>query len=222
MNRSRNNGLDILKLIGSFLVVIVHGFEPGVGLREYLYLLGSYGIPVFFVVNGYLRSEGHIGRDLLKRYFRKYIIFVLVWSFFLSIPYVILENEFVFFALLKGGILGTGLLFHFWFFTAIIVIYIIIAILYKVFREDKIKQIIRKRHFILYVLGAFSVVFVFNFLLFKHKGVEVREIVPAPFRILTNCGYYMIGMHIGLLGEDFAKFIKKIFCHFQLHLFFHL
>ena len=59
--------IDLLKFLACFFVLLLHGIMPGEGVCEYVYLIGSYGIPLFFVVNGFLRSTKIIDLNLLKK-----------------------------------------------------------------------------------------------------------------------------------------------------------
>ncbi len=60
MQKNRNISLDLLKVLACIGVVLLHttmgGFkETGSwNLLAYLYYLGTYSIPLFFMVNGYL------------------------------------------------------------------------------------------------------------------------------------------------------------------------
>ena len=54
----RNLGLDLLKIFSCIGVVALHSTMPGFTLEQYnvsayLYYLGTYAIPLFFMVNGY-------------------------------------------------------------------------------------------------------------------------------------------------------------------------
>lgn len=60
MQKNRNISLDLLKVLACIGVILLHttmgGFkETGSwNLLAYLYYLGTYSIPLFFMVNGYL------------------------------------------------------------------------------------------------------------------------------------------------------------------------
>ena len=60
MHKTRNINLDLIKVLACIGVVLLHttmvGFkETGSwNLLAYLYYLGTYSIPLFFMVNGYL------------------------------------------------------------------------------------------------------------------------------------------------------------------------
>ena len=69
INKIRRYDIDLLKFIACVMVVILHGIEPGGGIQQIIYLLGSFGIPLFFVVNGYLLSQKYMTLNLQMRSF---------------------------------------------------------------------------------------------------------------------------------------------------------
>ncbi len=75
----RNSGIDILKVICSFLVICIHKRFLGVA-GEYIRALSRVAVPVFFIISGYylqMKSEDYMGRGGKKRLFKilKLIIF---------------------------------------------------------------------------------------------------------------------------------------------------
>ena len=60
MKKIRNINLDLIKIIACIGVVLLHTTMPGFKetgqwhYSSYLYYLGTYSIPLFFMVNGYL------------------------------------------------------------------------------------------------------------------------------------------------------------------------
>lgn len=60
MKKTRNINLDLIKVIACIGVVLLHTTMPGFketgqwNYSSYLYYLGTYSIPLFFMVNGYL------------------------------------------------------------------------------------------------------------------------------------------------------------------------
>mgnify|MGYP000580179921 CR=1 FL=1 len=60
MKKIRNTNLDLLKIMACIGVVLLHTTMPGFketricNYSSYLYYLGTYSIPLFFMVNGYL------------------------------------------------------------------------------------------------------------------------------------------------------------------------
>ena len=125
---SRNYSIDLMKLFASFLIVILHSIKPGEGIQEFIYLLGCYGIPLFFLVNGYLRCKKPIGWDIVYKFGKRYLFFISIWSLLLAIPYILIKRRLILVDIFIGALIGDGLLFHLWFLISLITIYIVLAI----------------------------------------------------------------------------------------------
>ena len=81
INKIRRYDIDLLKFIACIMVVILHGIEPGGGgIQQIIYLLGSFGIPLFFLVNGYLLSQKDIDFKFANGRLCKYFKFMLLWA----------------------------------------------------------------------------------------------------------------------------------------------
>lgn len=78
VEKRRNPTIDFLKLIACIMVVILHGVGVGDGMQEIIYLIGTYGIPLFFMVNGYLLAKKTIDISYAGRQALRYIIFILI------------------------------------------------------------------------------------------------------------------------------------------------
>lgn len=123
INKIRRYDIDLLKFIACIMVVILHGIEPGGGIQQIIYLLGSFGIPLFFLVNGYLLSQKDIDFKFANGRLCKYFKFMLLWAIICGIPFSIIEHRVMFFYLIKDAFCGKGLLFHLWFLAALIILY---------------------------------------------------------------------------------------------------
>ena len=168
-------------------------------MREWIYLLGTFGIPLFFLVNGYLLGN----RDLSFKYVLKkagrYLLFMAEWSLLLTIPYLI-KKEFRFFSLLKGAITGSDMLYHLWFLTGLIVIYLVLAIATVVCRAagSEVKEFVKKKSCLIWCIALLTVVFIANILMKIFTDAEIRDVIPAYLRIIDNGAYFVIGMHLKL------------------------
>ena len=67
--KERDLRLDLIKLIAALMVVILHTIENGGGgySQQCLYLLGTFGIPLFFAVNGYLMYDRDLSPPMYGR-----------------------------------------------------------------------------------------------------------------------------------------------------------
>ena len=88
MRKYRNINLDLLKVLACVGVVLLHttmgGFkETGSwNLLTYLYYLGTYSIPLFFMVNGYLLlGKREITYSYILQKVKWILITVSSWTF---------------------------------------------------------------------------------------------------------------------------------------------
>ena len=105
INKIRRYDIDLLKFIACVMVVILHGIEPGGGIQQIIYLLGSFGIPLFFVVNGYLLSQKYIDFKFANEKLCKYFKFMLLWAVICGIPFSIIEHRIMVFSSINNFIL---------------------------------------------------------------------------------------------------------------------
>ncbi len=59
MSKQRIGWLDLIKILACVMVVLLHSVNVGLDKSNYIsglwiYYLGTYAIPLFFMVNGYL------------------------------------------------------------------------------------------------------------------------------------------------------------------------
>ncbi|VNA10870.1 repeating unit O-acetyltransferase WefK [Streptococcus pneumoniae] len=88
MHKFKDINLDLLKVIACVGVVLLHtemgGFkETGSwNFSTYLYYLGTYSIPLFFIVNGYLLlGKKEITYSYILQKVKYILITVLSWTF---------------------------------------------------------------------------------------------------------------------------------------------
>lgn len=213
VEKRRNPAIDFLKLIACIMVVILHGVGVGDGMQEIIYLIGTYGIPLFFMVNGYLLAKKTIDISYAGRQALRYIIFILIWSLIIGLPYAIKDGDMgIVINTFCGAILGEGKLYHLWFLTALVFIYFVVALIETVSQRIEVypEESIGGYKLLLYCLIGLSLSFVLNLILKKYLNVEIRDVIPAPIRIITNGSYFVIGKALRHLLEDsHIKMFKK-------------
>lgn len=106
-------GVDLVKLIACVMVVVLHVFGAGGGI----YLIGSWGIPLFFMANGFFLFDRELSWNYCARKLKKYVSFYLSWTI-LFIPLESYRNRELTFVPVQA-FMGKGLLFHLWFLPAI-------------------------------------------------------------------------------------------------------
>lgn len=87
MKKARNINLDLIKIIACIGVVLLHTTMPGFketgrwNYSSYLYYLGTYSIPLFFMVNGYLLlSKSKITYPYILHKIKWVLITVSSWT----------------------------------------------------------------------------------------------------------------------------------------------
>lgn len=185
--------IDAVKFFACIFIVFLHGIEPGDGIQQALYLTGEYGIPLFLLVNGWLLADREIDFKYANRKAWKYIKFVGVWVLSLGIIISILEHKIAFIDLTIGIISGKGLLFHLWFLLGLCVIYYLVATIRKCCNFN-INNVCSSKLFILYMSIILTIAFAINLVVRIIYGVEIRDVIFPCFRIITNGGYFFIGV----------------------------
>ena len=188
----RQHDIDLMKFIACLMVVLLHGIEPGEGMQQTIYLLGSYAIPLFFLINGYLLTDKTIDLSFANARCFRYLKFITLWALLLSIPISIVNHEMKILQVVTETLLGKGYLFHLWFLIALVVLYYIEAILSKY----KLKFQPSCYRLFAFMIAMLTLVFIINLIIKNSFGIEIREIMPAYFRIVTNGVYFFLGRHL--------------------------
>lgn len=198
---NREKWLDCIKIIASFLVVVLHvancGLDDNISAKIHLiYYLGVYAIPLFFIANGYLQlRKKEITYKYCVKKIMKIFFIVFIWNLFLVIPYIVLKNEYqnVFLEMFKNLFMQKGFFNYFWFFGALIIIYILLPIISKIYN--------RKKNYLYITLLLILVSITMDILniINNYNGQEViMNKIYQPLRIWSWLMYFSIG---GLLSK---------------------
>lgn len=192
MRKNRNINLDLLKVLACVGVVLLHttmgGFkETGSwNLLAYLYYLGTYSIPLFFMINGYLLLGK---REITYLYILQKVKWILItvssWSFIVWL----FKRDFTTNPIKKivGSLIQRGYFFQFWFFGALILIYLCLPIL-RQFLNSK-----RSYLYSLYLLMTIGLIFELSNILLQ---MPIQTYVIQTFRLWTWFFYYLLGGYI--------------------------
>lgn len=190
----RNIGLDLLKVFSCVGVIALHSSITGFNLDNfnisaYIYYLGTYSIPLFFMVNGYFLLNK---RDLSMKYIRNKIMAILYVVFFWNMLIWVLKADFYSNPIRKtlGSLLQRGYFYQFWFFGALILIYLLLPIIRKILKRNNGYIILL---LVLTIIGIFIEI-INTFILHE----PLQQYIPQTFRIWTWLFYYIMG---GFLGE---------------------
>ena len=205
MRKVRNINLDLLKVLACVGVVLLHttmgGFKDtgSWNLSTYLYYLGTYSIPLFFMVNGYLLLGK---REITSHYILQKVKWILITVSSWNIIVWLFKRDFTVNPIKKivGSLIQKGYFFQFWFFGALILIYLCLPILSKFLNS--------KRRY-LYILALLIVIgFIVELAnIFFQRPLQTH--VMQTFRLWTWFFYYILGGYIAQFNVDNLKYRFK-------------
>ncbi|MHB9781942.1 acyltransferase [Streptococcus sp. 10F2] len=199
----RNMGLDLLKVMACIGVVSLHTMIGGFKTTEswnisaYLYYLGTYSIPLFFMVNGYfLLGKKNLSYSYVFNKLKLIVFSVSFWN----IVIWVLKRDFTVnpFKTILGSLVQKGYFSQFWFFGALIIIYLTLPMV-KQFLTNS-----RKYRNTLFFLMLIGIVFQISNILFNQA---IQSYVIQSFRLWTWYFYYLMG---GFIGNINSKVVEKL------------
>ena len=200
--KTRNANLDLIKSLACVSVVGLHA----VSMNNYtIYYLCDCGVPLFFMVNGYLLlSREHAGYPYVLHKIARILKIVLSWNFLIAIPVLLFRQKMINpLRLAYDSLLQRGYLWHFWFLGSLIIIYLFLPPLHRLFFE--------KAHYHRLTCLAFMSVCLCMSTLSMIKGYPLGMFVPQPLRLWTWMFYFLSG---GLFASQIQK-IQQI--SFRIH-----
>ena len=208
----RNLGLDLLKIFSCIGVVALHSTMPGFTLEQYnvsayLYYLGTYAIPLFFMVNGYFLLNK---KELTYSYVFSKIAGILTVVSAWNILIWLVRRDFNVNPLRKiiGSLVQKGYFYQFWFFGSLIIIYLTLPIIKKVLEKDYSYSVV-----LLFLMVIGVVIEIINtFILHK----PIQQYVPQTFRLWTWFFYYVLGGYLGKINIQEIKLTKFIIVSFSI------
>lgn len=201
MRKYRNINLDLLKVLACVGVVLLHtamgGFkETGSwNFSTYLYYLGTYSIPLFFMVNGYLLLGK---REITYSYILQKVKWILITVSSWSVIIWLFKRDFTVNPIKKivGSLIQKGYFFQFWSFGALIIIYICLPVL---------KKFLNSKRSYLYILSVLLVVGLIFELTNIVLQMPIQTYVIQTFRLWTWFFYYLLGGFIAQFDKDIIK-----------------
>lgn len=203
---TRNTNLDLIKCIACFSVVGLHA----IGMSDYtIYYLCGCGVPLFFMVNGYLMfSKESIDYIYISKKIWQLLKIVFFWNLLITIPVLIFRHKFVNPILLSfNSLLQKGYMWHFWFFGAMLMLYLILPPLHTF-----IKKGIRFHLLTVFILFILCVI---DTQISIYLSYPIQKLLPQSLRLWIWLFFLLVGglipslmpqirkiplyMHIGLL-----------------------
>ena len=204
MRKFRNINLDLLKVLACVGVVLLHTAmgefkETGSwNFLTYLYYLGTYSIPLFFMVNGYLLlGKREITYSYVLQKIKWILITVSSWTFIVWL----FKRDFTENLIKKivGSLIQRGYFFQFWFFGALMLIYLCLPILKKFLNSKK------NYLYSLSLLVVIGLIFELTNIVFQ---MPAQTYVIQTFRLWTWFFYYLLG---GFIAQFTMKELKSRF-----------
>lgn len=200
----RNIGLDSLKVLGCFAVVILHVSDRSSDLLNlFLYYMASCAVPIFFMVNGnLLLNKDKLDYNYVFKKILNIFNIVFLWNLVLFGIKVLIKHEFTNpLYITMENFLQKEYFWQFWFFGGLIIIYLVLPIIYKYYKSLKGAIIITGTCIVISLFIDLASIFRANL------GYSIIQVhVIQTFRIWTWLSYFLIG---GLIRksniEDFLK-----------------
>ncbi len=206
----RNVGLDLLKNLACIAVVVLHvtGMVPvkivGYSLKTTLYYIAGFAVPVFFMVNGYsLLNKAKLSYRYISKKLLSILAIVFSWNVLMFFVKLFVEKKMTNPIMTSiNSLIQRDYFWQFWFFGALIIIYLMLPVIHKYFSNLK-SAIIITAIFVAICLTVDMISIVRSCL-----GLSiVQSHIPQTFRLWTWLAYYLLG---GLLGKkQIIDFVLK-------------
>ncbi|GAB6122583.1 acyltransferase [Dysgonomonas termitidis] len=191
---NRNIQLDIIRCIALFLIILCHtqiGLENvSPGIVKLKWFVGKCGVPLFFIISGYLNLPMKYGdMEFISKRFKRVFIPFLFWCIIYRVLSAIFENG----ALIRPNsedlfLIATSA--HLWYIYAILALYMITPIISEYFHKCSQKMF----QFYLIVWLA-STTFTYYYHLTGHTFFD-HNITYITYYIGGYLGYYILGYYI--------------------------
>ncbi len=203
--KQRIYGIDLLKVMACIGVVSLHTVNGSLGMvNRIVTLVCSLSIPIFFMCSGYV---AFLKENISYKYVAKKIIKILAvcfsWEMIHAIVYFLYYHEMRnFIESFFMDFLQKGLFFHFWFFGALIILYLLLPILRKM--EQKTPRVY------IGLLAFLGGVCICIDEISIAAGQQMSLSVIQTFRLWQWLFYYMLGgfivTHSGKISVWFCKY----------------
>lgn len=209
--QERNITIDAIKTIAMYSIIALHTFC--LHSRNSLNLLIGYssliGIPLFFMVSGYLllaRKNVTYGYSAMKIYKILRFIFTILLLWFICFTIFSLQfHPNILFMNLKGAFVQSGPFSVFWYLGSMIFIYICLPFLSSIYNEN-----FTRFCYITFLLFIFEQ-FIFTYNILFHYESNIYQIM----RIWNWLFYFMMGGVICKMKSIFSVRKRMIFLMFM-------
>jgi surface polysaccharide O-acyltransferase-like enzyme len=199
-------GIDLIKIIACFLVVVLHTCRDSqINISSIMYYTGVVAIPLFFMTNGYLLF-GKVNENQWYSYKKigRILLLTVLLNCGISILYAVVKHSFrnPFPDVISNLFFQQGFFWHFWFFGALILIYVLFPVFNYLYQSK------RKYFFILSasLICIQCLVDALNI----YSTIKYHDLfqshIPQTFRIESHFSYFILGGVLKLLRPKIAKY----------------
>lgn len=211
INKDRNLNIDIMRVICSIFIVIMHIIDfyflnykqVGNSFWQFINIFESsirFSVPVFFMISGALLIKNL--NENIKNFYKKRLLKVVVPYILISIVYsignqIIKTNTVVVSSIVKN-IISFDAHYHLWFFEPLIILYLITPLIRKLilFLEKNNKSIIINIYLVLWTIFGIVIPTVIN--------IYNRTSFIYGMQGINYLGYF-------ILGYTISNYYKKLF-----------
>ena len=217
MNKERNCSIDIFRLVCAILVVAIHT-KPFLDQNSTLgfvatQILPRIAVPFFFLVSGFYyiekleRGENCAAKTIWKT-FKLYLFWSIVY-FIKDFIIFIFDGDHTFKSVLfffyekAVHFLYYGAEYHLWYFVALLISMIIIAMAYKL-KIQKAVVIITVILFVFGLLGE-SYYYIGNSISIVNKIINISDFATIRRIFLTGLPFFSAGYFVNKIKEKFTQ-----------------
>ena len=181
---NRNVNLDLVKVLASIAVVGLHA----IGMVNYsIYYFCDFAVPLFMMVNGYLMfNKSGITPAYAFTKILSLLKIVVCWNLLIILPVMVLRHKFVNpIRLCVNCLFQKGYLWHFWYFGALIIIYLALPLIHHLIKNRPLLHLI-----LVVILVLISVTISIMSMV---RGYSIQKYVPQTLRIWTWLMFFLFG-----------------------------
>ena len=214
-NTERNIGLDMVRIIACFLVVLYHVPQYTAAVYEFhdigsralntsMFYVGRCAVPLFFILSGYLLLPIKAGTSyFFKKRLTRIVVPAILWFLIFNVVGKEFDNPNNSFWIAKTP--------HFWYIYALLGIYLVLPIMSIWYRNSTIKE--KLFYLLLWVTSLLIVVINEHFpitLQYNHQGMLYNTPFQSLLYVSGYIGYFLVGAMIRDNMEVINMYLGRI------------
>jgi surface polysaccharide O-acyltransferase-like enzyme len=197
--RKRNVNLDLMRILACIAVVGLHTLQKDLSVfNSTLYYICGFAVPVFFMASAYiLLNKGEVSLSYSIRKCFSILKIMVLWAAIVCIASNCLalirgteeSNLLVFFVkLVVKSLVQKGTLWHFWYFGALMIVYLFVPLLSK--HGENLKWVWVVSFGMGFLIQSVSYI----------VGTPLQSYLIQTFRLWTWIQYFVLGGLCGRVG----------------------